>query len=259
MSKNLVLHHSASDTKTKTMTTFSSVPCSNSQTLVSQKEVAIRPIEGTFVEIFGPVFSYLISKSVLVLSYLMLFFTIPVSIWFCFKNLPQWERIVVYRLGKLQGVKGPGSILTIPWLDECTKLDLRTKLIGYPSKQFLTRDQAIVEAGCNISYRICDPVMYVNNIQDPELVGLTNLAAAVSLKHIESSDLADLKTKENILCVGQRIQQELSVVTSAWGIEISSVEISPSSQFIYEHDAANGSFVHSRNSSQSCGTIKHRR
>ena len=67
--------------------------------------------------------------------------------------------------------------------------------------------------------------MYVNNIQDPELVGLTNLAAAVSLKHIESSDLADLKTKENILCVGQRIQQELSVVTSAWGIEISSVEM----------------------------------
>jgi len=77
----------------------------------------------------------------------------------------------------------------------------------------------------NIYYRIYDPVRYVNSIQDPELIGLKKLAAAVSLKHIESSDVADLETEEKSLPACQKIQQELSVITSTWGIEISSVEM----------------------------------
>lgn len=77
----------------------------------------------------------LITNMALVFSYLFVFFTLPISIWFCFKNLPQWERIVIYRMGKLQGVKGPGNIFLIPWLDSCSKLDLRTQLICHPLKQ----------------------------------------------------------------------------------------------------------------------------
>lgn len=77
----------------------------------------------------------LVGVLALILSYLMIFFTLPITVWFCFKNLPQWERIVVYRLGKLQGVKGPGNVFLIPWLDCSTKLDLRTQLICHPLKQ----------------------------------------------------------------------------------------------------------------------------
>ena len=77
----------------------------------------------------------IISVLALVCSYLVIFFTLPVTVWFCFKNLPQWERIVVYRLGKLRGVKGPGNVFVIPWLDCSTKLDLRTQVIVHPVKQ----------------------------------------------------------------------------------------------------------------------------
>ena len=56
----------------------------------------------------------IISVLALVCSYLVIFFTLPVTVWFCFKNLPQWERIVVYRLGKLRGVKCPGNVFVIP-------------------------------------------------------------------------------------------------------------------------------------------------
>ena len=77
----------------------------------------------------------LIGVLALICSYVMIFFTLPVTVWFCFKNLPQWERVVVYRLGKLQGVKGPGNVFLIPWLDCFTKLDLRTQVICHPVKQ----------------------------------------------------------------------------------------------------------------------------
>lgn len=77
----------------------------------------------------------LIGIIALVCSYIMIFFTLPVTVWFCFKSLPQWERVVVYRLGKLQGVKGPGNVFLIPWLDCFTKLDLRTQVICHPIKQ----------------------------------------------------------------------------------------------------------------------------
>ena len=79
----------------------------------------------------------IISNTALILSYILVFFTLPISIWFCFKHLPQWERIVVYRLGKLHGVLGPGNIFVIPWLDQRTKLDLRTQLISHPTKQVI--------------------------------------------------------------------------------------------------------------------------
>jgi len=173
----------------------------------------------------GTVLSYVVSSLAVLFSYCLVFFTLPISIWFCFKNLLQWERIVVYRLGKLQEVKGPGNIFIFPWLDDYTKLDLRTKVISFPPKLFLTLDEATAKAGCNVFYRICDPVMYVSQVKDPELAGLKKLAAAICLKHMEQSNVTDLETKEKIPSVHGRIQKELNVITSVWGIEISSVEM----------------------------------
>lgn len=79
----------------------------------------------------------LIGYIMLGLSYVVVFFSLPISVWYCFKILPQCERLVIYRLGKLLGVKGPGTVFTIPWLDYCSKLDLRTQLIQHPVKQVM--------------------------------------------------------------------------------------------------------------------------
>lgn len=168
---------------------------------------------------------YVISNTILILSYILVFFTLPISVWFCFKHLPQWERIVVYRIGKLHGVLGPGNVFVIPWLDTVTKLDLRTQLISHPPTQFLTKDRAILEAGFNIYYRICDPIKYTGSVCDPEFQGFKKVSAAISIKHMESLDMRrDIQANEKHPCKEQ-IQRELNVITSPWGVEISSVEI----------------------------------
>lgn len=168
--------------------------------------------------------SRLVSTTFLCLSYAAIFFTLPISVWFCFKTLPQWERLVIYRLGKLEGVKGPGNIFVIPWLDTCMKLDLRTQLITNPVKQFLTRDQAIVEAGSTVHYRIVDPLCYASTIKDPELCGLKQLAYAISIKRMQEHREKDFLDGKKTY-VEQEIQKELNTALTSWGIEISSVEI----------------------------------
>nr|CAH0113791.1 unnamed protein product [Daphnia galeata] len=143
---------------------------------------------------------------------------------FVLKNLSQWERIVIYRLGKLIGVKGPGNVFLIPWLDCFTKLDLRTQVICHPLKQFLTKDQAIVEAGCSVFYRISDPVRYISNVRDPELKGLKILVNAITIKRLEASDEKEFQPTRKAI-IEERILKELNSITSPWGIEISSAHI----------------------------------
>ncbi|KAK4008054.1 stomatin-like protein 1 [Daphnia magna] len=165
-----------------------------------------------------------IAALALAFSYLFIFFTLPITVWFCFKNLPQWERIVIYRLGKLIGVRGPGNVFLIPWLDCSTKLDLRTQVICHPLKQFLTKDQAIVEAACSVFYRIGDPVRYISNVQDPELKGLKILANAIVMKRLEAADAREFQAARKAV-IEERILKELNSITTPWGIEISSAHI----------------------------------
>jgi erythrocyte band 7 integral membrane protein len=102
------------------------VKTENSAGEKTSEEISVEGLSGKIISVLAMVFSYL-----------FIFFTLPISVWFCFKNLAQWERIVIYRLGKLIGVKGPGNVFLIPWLDCSTKLDLRTQVICHPLKQVL--------------------------------------------------------------------------------------------------------------------------
>ena len=91
--------------------------------------------------------------------------------------------------------------------------------------QFLTKDHAILEAGCNIYYRICDPIKYTGSVCDPEFQGFKKISAAISLKHMESLDVRrEFQANERLPCEEQ-IQKELNVITTPWGVEISSVEM----------------------------------
>ena len=100
------------------------VKTENSAGEKTTEEISVEGLSGKIISVLAMTFSYL-----------FIFFTLPISVWFCFKNLSQWERIVIYRLGKLIGVKGPGNVFLIPWLDCFTKLDLRTQVICHPLKQ----------------------------------------------------------------------------------------------------------------------------
>ena len=90
--------------------------------------------------------------------------------------------------------------------------------------QFLAKDQAIVEAECNIYYRIYDPIMYISNMRDPDLKGLKQLANAITLKHFEASVESEFHPTKKAIIEG-RILAELNSITTPWGIEISSVKV----------------------------------
>ena len=82
-----------------------------------------------------------------------------------------------------------------------------------------------MEAGFNIYYRICDPIKYTGSVCDPEFQGFKKVSAAISIKHMESLDMRrDIQANEKHPCKEQ-IQRELNVITSPWGVEISSVEM----------------------------------
>jgi regulator of protease activity HflC (stomatin/prohibitin superfamily) len=90
--------------------------------------------------------------------------------------------------------------------------------------QFLTKDQAIVEAGCSVFYRISDPVRYISNVKDPELKGLKILVNAITIKRLEASDEREFQPTRKTI-IEERILKELNSITSPWGIEISSAHM----------------------------------
>lgn len=97
-------------------------------------------------------------------------------------------------------------------------------------KQFLTKDQAIVEAACSVFYRIGDPVRYISNVQDPELKGLKILANAIVMKRLEAADAREFQAARKAV-IEERILKELNSITTPWGIEISSAHM----YFILNH------------------------
>ena len=91
------------------------------------------------------------------LSYLLLLLTLPISYWWCVVTLAEHDRMVIFRLGKMQGARGPGKVwsininiivnvavqvVTFPWLDQCKKVDVRASAFSVPPQQFITQVQS---------------------------------------------------------------------------------------------------------------------
>ena len=130
------------------------------------------------------------------------------------------------------------------WLDCSTKLDLRTQVIVHPVKQvdeFLLFNcrllilyfiLSISDKGSGnrrsrlqlFFYRICDPVRYISNVRDPDLKGFKILVNAVTLKRMETSDEREFQPTKKAV-IEERISSELNIITTPWGIEISSVHM----------------------------------
>ena len=87
------------------------------------------------------------------------------------KKLGEFDRLVVFRLGKMIGVKGPGRVIVFPWLDRTKKIDVRAAAFAVPPQQFITCDGGIVEMGAEIQYGIVDVITMVSEVADHQ-VGL---------------------------------------------------------------------------------------
>lgn len=138
------------------------------------------------------------------------------------KVVPEYERGVIFRLGRVQEAKGPGLFLIIPLIDRMLKVDLRTITLDIPSQDVITADNVTVKVNAVVYFRVLDPVAAIVNIEDYQRA--TWQIAQTSLRNVIGQSEIDqlLQEREQI---NTRLQVIIDEATEPWGIKVSIVEI----------------------------------
>ena len=134
----------------------------------------------------------------------------------------EYERGVVFRLGRLVGARGPGLILLIPFLERMLKIDLRTVTMDIPAQEVITEDNVTVRVNAVAYFRVVDPNEAVVNVAD--YIRATSQIAQTTLRSVlGQSSLDDLLSQRER--INQRLQQIIDEHTEPWGIKVSVVEV----------------------------------
>ncbi len=136
--------------------------------------------------------------------------------------LTEYERIVVFRLGRLLGIKGPGFVLIIPIIDVPVRIDMRTRVVDVPKQRIITKDNVSVDVDAVVYYRVFDANKAVVQVQNYMVA--TSLLAQTTLRDIIGQvELDDLLSKRDDL--NKKLQSVLDTATDPWGIKIAAVTI----------------------------------
>jgi regulator of protease activity HflC (stomatin/prohibitin superfamily) len=136
--------------------------------------------------------------------------------------LREYERGVVFMLGRFWKVKGPGLIIIIPGIQQMVRVDLRTVVFDVPSQAVISRDNVSVKVNAVVYFRVIDPAKSILQVED-YLVATSQLAQTTLRAVLGKHELDDMLAERERL--NQDIQQLLDAQTDAWGIKVSNVEI----------------------------------
>ncbi|XP_051917362.1 stomatin-like protein 1 [Hippocampus zosterae] len=163
---------------------------------------------------------------VTLLFHVCTFITFPITGWFVLKTVPNYQRIVVFRLGRVCPPKGPGIVLVLPLIDQWQRVDLRTRAFNIPPCQVHTRDGGLFSVGADIQFRIWNPVLSVVSVQD--LNTSTRMTAQNSLTHsLAKKTVREIQTER--VKLGEYLGVDINEMTRPWGLEIDRVELTPGS------------------------------
>ena len=134
----------------------------------------------------------------------------------------EYERGVIFRLGRLQGAKGPGLFVLLPFIDRMVKVDLRTVTLDVPSQEAITKDNVTVKVNAVVYFRVLDPTLAVIAIVD--YTRATSQISQTTLRSVLGQSELDelLGNREEI---NQKLQQIIDEETEPWGIKVSTVEV----------------------------------
>lgn len=138
------------------------------------------------------------------------------------KVLREYERGVIFRFGRLRGVKGPGIFLIIPFVDKMTKVDLRTVTMDVPPQDVITRDNVPVKVNAVVYFRVMDPAKSVVKIER-YMVATSQIAQTTLRSILGQAELDDLLARRDK--INQELQKIIDEQTDPWGIKVSTVEI----------------------------------
>ncbi|MFZ5557645.1 MAG: slipin family protein [Pseudomonadota bacterium] len=139
-----------------------------------------------------------------------------------FRILREYERGVVFMLGRFWRVKGPGLIIVIPGLQQMVRVDLRTVTMDVPSQDVISRDNVSVKVNAVIYFRVVDPERAIIQVEN-YLVATSQLAQTTLRAVLGKHELDEMLAEREKLNVD--IQKTLDVQTDAWGIKVANVEI----------------------------------
>ncbi|MDI3339880.1 MAG: slipin family protein [Sphaerobacter sp.] len=138
------------------------------------------------------------------------------------KIVQEYERGVVFRLGRLVGARGPGIILLIPFVERMTKVDLRTVTMDIPVQEVITRDNVTIRVNAVAYFRVIDPNAAIVNVAD--YIRATSQIAQTTLRSVLGQ--AEL---DELLAEREKINRTLQTIideqTEPWGIKVSIVEV----------------------------------
>ena len=166
----------------------------------------------------NPIQLLLNSASWLIPIFVIIVFVVPSMI----RILREYERGVVFRLGKLLGAKGPGMVLLIPLVDRMVTVDLRVVTIDVPKQEMMTRDNVPVSVDAVVYFRVMDPeaaiVKVENYLKASSLIAQTTLRSVIGQSELD--ELLSQREKINM-----QLQEIIDRQTDPWGIKIATVEV----------------------------------
>ncbi|GAB6022501.1 Mechanosensory protein 2, variant 2 [Chamberlinius hualienensis] len=157
-------------------------------------------------------------------SFIVILLTFPFSLCFCIKVVQEYERAVIFRLGRLLkgGAKGPGIFFIIPCIDTYRKVDLRTMSFDVPPQEILSKDSVTVAVDAVVYYRVNNATIAISNVED--YGHSTRLLAATTLRNILGTrNLSEMLTERD--SISHLVMSILDEATDPWGVKVERVEI----------------------------------
>ncbi|OFZ31388.1 MAG: hypothetical protein A2622_02030 [Bdellovibrionales bacterium RIFCSPHIGHO2_01_FULL_40_29] len=146
-------------------------------------------------------------------------------IWFftqAIRILKEYERGVVFRLGRIIGAKGPGLIILIPVIDRMVRVDLRTVTMDVPPQDIITKDNVTMKVNAVVFFRVVEPIRSTIEVED-YLVATSQLAQTTLRSVLGQVDLDTVLGERERL--NKNLQEILDAQTDPWGVKVSHVEI----------------------------------
>lgn len=155
-------------------------------------------------------------------SFATIIVLVAVLIISMFKILREYERAVVFLLGRFYQVKGPGLIIIVPIIQQMVRVDLRTIVLDVPTQDLITRDNVSVRVNAVVYFRVVEPKMAINNVEN-------YLEATSQLSQTTLRSVLGQHELDELLSARDELNKDLQVIldqhTDNWGIKISNVEI----------------------------------
>ncbi len=166
-------------------------------------------------KIEGPNF---LARILIVFGYIMAVPLFP----FAIRIVQEYERGVIFRLGRLVGARGPGLFFILPFVERMVTVDLRIVTMDVPRQDVITRDNVTVKVDAVVYFRVTDPENSVVKVTD--YIRATSLVAQTTLRSVlGQSDMDELLSKRDEL--NQKLQQIIDEATEPWGVKVTIVEV----------------------------------